>query len=244
MAEEKARVKCPTCGRWFWVNLPQEAGDHPVKCEQCGSGWLEHIMPHSTNTDQKSHDSLMKVLTQMPTQASDRPAFNNNHYINKGKSESTCRDNEEQEERNDSTYHSEAPVASSSLAPRRVKQLYDDIEVTVIEIPQKMSVNARLQWNDHQDRKEIQITKPSTVIGRKDPEYPSDIQFEDRQISRRSVRIDMTSGFNNPTFTLVVQKSTNPVFVNGRKAMVGEIMALPDDSTIQLGRTRMVFRCH
>lgn len=145
-----------------------------------------------------------------------------------------------------------------------VKQLYDDIEVTILELPKpqpaptvsipepvyqpaavpipSLSVNARLRWGSRINRQEAKITNLTTIIGRADSEYHSDIEFADEEMSRRSVRIDAIPSLNDTVFTLTVQKSTNPVMVNGRKVENGESVQLPNGSTILLGKTTLVFR--
>lgn len=144
------------------------------------------------------------------------------------------------------------PTPTPQPVPQpKVKQLYDDIEVTIIELPHQapqpepvvtpQPFNGRLLWGIKPNRKTTILNDGTTIIGRKDPEYPSDIQFEDEEMSRQSVRIDVTHGATT-NFTLTVQKSTNPVVVNGKRLTPGASMILPNGSSIRLGRTILVFR--
>lgn len=147
-----------------------------------------------------------------------------------------------------------------------VRQLRDDVEVYIIELPSapKQAVytptptplytppsepqqvlkptNARLRWGLKNNKQEVILMDGSTTIGRTDPEFPSDIEFADSEMSRQSVRIDAVPSGGTTTFTLTVQKSTNPVLVNGRRLQIGGSAILTNGSTIHLGRTTLVFR--
>lgn len=147
-----------------------------------------------------------------------------------------------------------------------VRQIHNDVEVFIIELPSAprqpvytptptplytppsepqqvlRPTNARLRWGVKNNKQEVILMDGSTVIGRTDPEFPSDIEFADSEMSRQSVRIDAAQSGGLATFTLTVQKSTNPVFVNGRRLPTGGSAILTNGSTIHLGRTTLVFR--
>ncbi len=77
------------------------------------------------------------------------------------------------------------------------------------------------------------------VIGREDPESPSDIQLKDSAVSRRSVSIFVTKGNSGYEYRFTINKATNPVTVNGQEKRPGESIYLKTNDVIRLGKTKL-----
>ena len=93
------------------------------------------------------------------------------------------------------------------------------------------------------DRRSFTLCEGSTVIGREDRRSPSDLQICDPEVSRRSVRIEVTpDGSGSYVFTLIVMKALTPVKVNGSVIAEGKNVRLNSGDLIVMGRTTLNFR--
>lgn len=91
-------------------------------------------------------------------------------------------------------------------------------------------------------RKNFDLKVGSNIIGRRDADCHSDIEFDDPTMSRRSanlvVSINEKGGF---FFELKVLNATNPVLVNGQEYHVDDSIYLNYGDTIVMGRTTIRF---
>lgn len=92
-------------------------------------------------------------------------------------------------------------------------------------------------------KKRFPLKIGTNIIGRKDPDEPSDIEIEgDNAISRRSVSIEVSQSELGYQFKLKVLKATNPVKHQNNELAEGSITYLNYGDTIQLGRTKLTFK--
>lgn len=90
------------------------------------------------------------------------------------------------------------------------------------------------------ERKEYDLKIGVNVIGRADAMSPSDIMIEDDMtVSRRSVSITVEASGGSYRYWFEVLKSTNPVFVNGKRHAVGESFVVEPGTKFVLGRTKL-----
>jgi hypothetical protein len=100
-----------------------------------------------------------------------------------------------------------------------------------------------LQWGGFFSRKHYQLLTGSNIIGRKDKKIPSDVEFDDPEMSRRSVRIDVVpDGQGGFSFTLTVMKALNSVTVNDRQVGLSESIELKHNDVIVMGKTSMTLK--
>ena len=95
-----------------------------------------------------------------------------------------------------------------------------------------------LVWGGFFSRKHFKLLAGSNIIGRKDKKTPSDLEFDDPEMSRRSVKIDaIPDGQGGFSFTLTVLKALNSVKVNNQTVAVGYSVKLENQASITLGKT-------
>ena len=108
--------------------------------------------------------------------------------------------------------------------------------------PSFQESNGILQWGNIFNRKKYVLRVGENYIGREDPQAPSDVQFSDPEMSRRSVCIEVTPTGNGYEFILTVLKATNAVLVNNAPVPIGARVQLVSGSGITLGKTLINFR--
>lgn len=92
-------------------------------------------------------------------------------------------------------------------------------------------------------KKRFPLKTGTNIIGRKDPDEPSDIEIDgDNAISRRSVSIEVSQSELGYQFKLKVLKALNPVKHQNNELAEGSITYLNYGDTIQLGRTKLTFK--
>ena len=99
-----------------------------------------------------------------------------------------------------------------------------------------------LSWGSFFSRKRHTLKEGATIVGREDPHSPSDIQFDDPEMSRRSVCIEATPTAQGYIFHLTVLKATNPVLINNKPAPVGTPVQLSNGAVVKLGKTAITFK--
>ena len=82
----------------------------------------------------------------------------------------------------------------------------------------------------------------TTIVGRRDAKTPSDIQFDDPEMSRRSVQLDVEMQNGMMTVSLTVLKDLNPVLINGHRLPQGMSVRLINGTKIKLGQTVLTFK--
>ena len=99
-------------------------------------------------------------------------------------------------------------------------------------------LSAQLVWGSAFNQQRYCLRLGANIIGRKDDRLPSDLEFNDPEMSRRSVRIDVHS---NGDYVLTVLKALNPVTVDGLSVPVGNSIRLAGNAQILLGKTILTF---
>ena len=121
-------------------------------------------------------------------------------------------------------------------------------EKTVVSNSQPVTPTVResagfLQWGGMFSRKKYTLHEGANIIGRKDKRTPSDLEIEDPEMSRRSVRIDVIPESNgNLVYTLTILKSLNPIKINGKAMDEGISLKLRNNDTIVMGKTTLTFK--
>jgi len=143
------------------------------------------------------------------------------------------------------------PEPKKPVVEKPVVEDDDDNETVIVKQPQKAPASTAsqqestgsLQWGGFFCRKRHKLLVGSNVIGRKDKRTPSDIEFDDPEMSRRSVKIDaIPDGQGDYSFTLTVMKALNPVKVNDLQVIQGTSTTLKHNDTITMGKTTFVFK--
>lgn len=100
-----------------------------------------------------------------------------------------------------------------------------------------------IEWGSifHKKRKKLHLG--TIVIGRRDDDQPSDIQLDDKYVSRRSATIDVTlEDKKGYFFKFTVNRAANPVLVNGNELAEGQSIYLAYDDVITMGKTNLTFK--
>lgn len=138
------------------------------------------------------------------------------------------------------------PVAKPQpVSPAAASNDDDDNETMMVAQPKssQQDTNGQLQWGGFFSRKHHTLHQGSNIVGRKDNRQPSDLEFDDPEMSRRSVKIDaIPDGKGRFTFTLTVLKSLNPVTLNGNTVAVGTSVRLNHNDSIVMGKTSLTFK--
>lgn len=136
-----------------------------------------------------------------------------------------------------STPQASPPALGLIIEP--VEEGEDGPETVVV----KKESDAFLQWGGLFSRKRYTLKEGANLIGRKDKKTPSDLEFDDPEMSRRSISIDAKRDGNNAfAYTLYVLKALNPVKVNGKDMEPGVSLKLQNGDSITLGKTSLTFK--
>lgn len=137
----------------------------------------------------------------------------------------------------DVAFHQSPPARGILLVPD------ETTEKPEMEKVAEQDTSGMLVWGGLFSRKRYHLRAGSNVIGRKDNKATSDVEFDDPEMSRRSVKIDaIPDGEGNFTFMLTVLKSLNPVTVNDQTITPEEVVRLNNGDTITLGKTTLTFK--
>ena len=144
------------------------------------------------------------------------------------------------------------PEPKKPVVEKPVVEDDDDNETVIVQQPKntpastasQQESSGSLQWGGFFSRKHYKLLVGANVIGRKDKKTPSDVEFDDPEMSRRSVKIDaIPDGQGDYSFTLTVMKALNPVKVNNQQVIQGTSATLKHNDTITMGKTTLVFKC-
>lgn len=129
--------------------------------------------------------------------------------------------------------HEEYEEYETSVAPpKKKRQLRENIYLT------------QIKWFGIKDQ-QYSLFEGKTVIGRYDPEYPSDISITgDELMSRRSVLITIEEEHGVFIYKLKVLNATNKVKVNGVTVREGYETYLEFGDIITMGNTKFRFDNH
>lgn len=269
MENEKINIKCPSCSQVLAIRKPAKPGMYKLTCTKCNHQFNLQLRGVPIKMEDKKPEEeqkpenrkKVKVLGE-PKPVSDgkyridEPALIKHPYgcicpeckkaiifmpQQAGAQAVKCDkcstmiifkavDNEEQ-----------ASAISSPEKENKEKDSEKEAPVTLKGRIKSNKSKGMLSWGNVFCRKKFILPKGNTIIGRKDPDYPSDIEFKDDKMSRRSVTISVTHEDKGWFFKLTVNKAMNPVYVNNSELAQGESVFLRYGSSIQLGKTIILF---
>lgn len=269
MENEKINIKCPKCSQVLAVRKPAKPGMYKLTCNKCNHQFNLQLREVPIKMEakkpaegQKSENrKKVKVLGE-PKFVSDGKYRINEPALIKHPYGCICPECKKaiifmpqqagaQAVKCDkcSTMIIFKAVAnegqSSATSPKKENEEKDSAkEATVTQRPSSNKGNksmGMLSWGNIFCRKKFILPEGKTIIGRKDSDYPSDIEFKDGKMSRRSVTISVTHEDKGWFFKLTVNKAMNPVYVNNSELAEGESVFLRYGSSIQLGKTIINF---
>ncbi len=100
----------------------------------------------------------------------------------------------------------------------------------------------RLEWRRLLFTRHHNLAVGEITLGRQDSSAPSDLMWNDKKMSARSVKLTVEQGERGFTYRLTVLRATNPVLVNGRREAVGNTIFLRLGDVITMGNTRIVLK--
>ncbi len=139
------------------------------------------------------------------------------------------------------------PAVTDAETVINVQPTNDDVgaETVISNEPKRPPVtdsDGELTWGGRFSRSTFRLRIGSTIVGRNDPKTKSDINIDDPEVSRRSVRIDAEQAGQAFVYRLTVLKSLNPVTVDGEDIAAGQTVSLHYGQTIVMGSTKITFR--
>ena len=140
--------------------------------------------------------------------------------------------------------HCQTPViyVAVSTEPDRQQPVAQQSSPTVVAAEGSNHLMGAIAHGRWIFRKIVSLRLGANYIGRTDHRNPSDIEFDDGNMSARSVRIDVSlmdrGGY---AFKFTVLRATNPVYVNGTQYSTGESVYLNFGDKLQLGSTKLEF---
>ncbi len=99
-----------------------------------------------------------------------------------------------------------------------------------------------LVWGGFWKKKKFVLHEGQNWIGRFDRNKPSDVMVDDEFVSRRSACIEVAMFRGAYSFKFTVQKTLNPVTVNGRPLQPGQSVYLNYEDYIVMGKTTFFFK--
>ena len=138
-------------------------------------------------------------------------------------------------------------AAKKSAKPAKAKKQEekDEEPVKTMKVRSKdknQRSTGMLTWGNIFRRKKFVLHEGSYLIGRKDSACPSDIEFDDEEMSRRSVLLDVIQKNDGFYYKLTVKKAMNPVLHNNKELEEQESVYLNFGDAFQLGRTVINFK--
>ena len=216
---------CPTCHKPV-VICPAEAGEMYVTCRGCSTRTLITVEPDEEVdiVEEVLDESIVERVEEAPAEPikEEAPA-------------------EAIVER----------VEEPAMPQEPAKPKFSQENVITFDIPMPTPTPPKapkeslgqLSWGNIFLRKTHLLKLGTTIIGRNDANAPSDVEFKDGEMSRRSVQISVKALQDNQfSYELTVLKASNPVLVNNQRIEVGQTVELKDKSAITLGRTVINFK--
>ena len=211
---------CPECNNEVRI-CPSEAGEHTFTCDSCNTRFIVRVDAEAdTFLPSKRHKAAVKQ-----------------------EQSNACIGYAEREQARPQVKPARGMLITPVVAPEA-----SEGEKTVVSNSQPVTPTVResagfLQWGGMFSRKKYTLHEGANIIGRKDKRTPSDLEIEDPEMSRRSVRIDVIPESNgNLVYTLTILKSLNPIKINGKAMDEGISLKLRNNDTIVMGKTTLTFK--
>ena len=256
MEAEKLKMKCPKCQKVFALMKPAQPGIYQVICPLCQEPITLKLRPVEVKVQEKKEAHEEKEEKE----EADVPVLGKAELTNRGiyvvkeageagvKSKFACPECGEWVMVNSpkaGKFYAKCTHCGTPTAVRVEEQKEHDKENAKAK---KRTRNAgfssemergQLVWGGFFSRKRHELRNGATVIGRNDPEEPSDLMFDDPTMSCRSVLLEVDG--KDGSCKLSVLRATNPVSVNGVNYPEGSSIYLSFGDTLKMGRTTIVY---
>lgn len=237
---------CPRCNEEVRI-CPTQAGEQTFVCKKCNASFTVHVDAEATTfmldkkkpaappveTPRSAANAFAAGAPIMAQQQAQKPA----------RGMLLMPEEDDDEPQKSSQEDISFPIFESH------DEEEDDNETMIVQKPKAASDASQpektgsLQWGGFFSRKHYQLKIGANVIGRKDKKTPSDLEFDDQEMSRRSVNIEVApDGQGGCSFTLSVLKALNPVKVNDRQIAQGINVPLNHNDTIVMGQTTLTLK--
>ena len=220
---------CPRCNEEVRI-WPTQAGEQTFMCKRCNASFTVRVDAEATT---------FLVKKKKPTGTAVIDSAGAVGVAAAGAAGILAVQHEEQKPARGVLLMSDEPDDNNDVDNRTViSQHPNDIGSS------QQESTGSLQWGGFFSRKHYQLHVGSNVIGRKDKKNPSDVEFDDPEMSRRSAKVEVIpneQGEYSFIFTLI--KSLNAVKVNDKQLNPGEEILLKHNDVIVMGKTTITFKC-
>ncbi len=251
---------CPKCNEPLIVT-PLRPGEQYFTCEKCHAKHYAFVSEEEFYTfslpkkprpagDTPQQPAPQKPVSQQPSSNTDKPAqgmlLGDPGFSDNGLNSNQTPAREERPREPVGVMYGPPPQIHKEKPAYTEHDSGEGGETVVAVRPKKGTAgqesNGVLQWGNIFNRKKYTLRVGENIIGRADPQAPCDVQFNDPEMSRRSVCIEVTPMGKGYEFILTVKKATNPVLVNNAPVPIGARVQLVSGSGITLGKTVINFR--
>lgn len=264
MANDFINIKCSACGHMLKVKNPGKPGTYQVVCPQCKHQIKLQLnaKPIQLETGQKSEPHENKVRVPLLTDIT--PEKNGKGYVVKPMVKTnlpyafrcpTCGKPVLVRLPKPGVQGAKCGKCGTQFFLKASEGQQPQTEKQEKEQEQKKPKSVKTQrtrpgcrypgvltWGNIFSRKKFVLKEGTYVLGRKDEDAHSDIEFNDAMMSRRSVVIDVKHKENGYFFKLTVKRSANPVLHNNKPMAETESVYLKYGDSIQMGHTVINFK--
>lgn len=265
MTNEKINIKCPKCAQPLAFQKPAKPGMYQLTCSKCAQKFNVQLrgVPIKTEQEQQTAErKKVKILGEPKLAANgkyriDEPALIGHPYgcvcpeckkaivfmtRQTGAQAVKCNHCGTMVIFKAVDGEAQASVATAQGNAKKKEEEKPEEHITQPVRQKNNKSMGMLTWGNLFNRKKHVLYEGKTVIGRQDADRPSDIELNDKKVSRRSVAIDVIRNEKGFFFKLSVLKATNPVYVNNTELGEGESVYLKYGDCIQLGKTMVIFQ--
>ena len=264
MENETIAIKCPECGKILNVRKPAKPGIYQVACNACGHAIKIQLRPQPI----KLEEQKPAVASSAPEKKKQQiPILGKPEFVEaKGVYRITTPANINKPyaflcpECGKPVLLQAAKTGVKAVACKLcgVKTYIKVVDPAVEAEKEKAKAAAKksakaAKKQEEKDEEPVktmkvrskdknQLHEGSYLIGRKDSACPSDIEFDDEEMSRRSVLLDVIQKNDGFYYKLTVKKAMNPVLHNNKELEEQESVYLNFGDAFQLGRTVINFK--
>lgn len=264
MGTKKVTIKCANCGQSFQTEQPNPGNVSKVTCPHCGNKITIKRNPVQIKmAGLQSSPAITAIGKTLPI-----PGYKDSYYIKgtalvgrlyklqcpscnfsivkklikEGKQGWVC------PKCKTSVYFK---VIGNASKPKPIVENSTQDKPTVKEEQKthgdtqsfgKWKTGGELKWRSGFITKHKKLQVGSVTIGRHDKDRPSDIQLNDKYVSRQSATIDVIfdkeKGY---LFKFTVRHAANPVYVNTTEIGEGQSVFLDYNDLIKMGQTKITF---
>ena len=246
---------CPCCNKSIALT-PTRTGEQSITCKDCGTKvYITAYDPEEEALRKEREEALRKEREEaLRKEREEALRKEREEALRREREEALRKEREEALRREREQYEREEALRKERAEEQRRKQEEDqrmvqypqddDSNETVVAKPKRVFTNYILQRGGGFFSKSVRfrLFTGTTIVGRKDSKTPSDIQFDDPEMSRRSVQLDVEMHNGVTTVILTVLKDLNPVLVNGIRVPQGDSVRLISETRIKMGQTELTFK--